>query len=451
MTIQLKHILIVGLTALSFTSCKLETIEDPNNPSIGSVTHNATKGQLQTLITGVESRSRGYLSTTANALGTFGREIWYFNSSDARFVQVWTGQTVKVPDANFYSVGSIYASPYQTIKQANVLLEAADNTQAINEQERFAIRGFAKTIQGYQYIIPANALYTNGIRIDVADESNPGPFVSYEEALQAIRKILDEGYADLQKAGTTFPFKLTAGFNGFNTPAGLGKVNRALAARVAIYQKDWTAALNYLKDSFLDPNQSFDLGPSHVYGGPPDTFNPLFYVLNASVSSIGAVHPSLLTDAIPGDKRVEAKFFKRSSPLVNTVGTVPLSSDYQDKRWATNSSPIPFIRNEELILIKAEAEAQLANWDNSIESINQVRAKAGIGAYTGAKNKDALITEILFQRRYSLWYEPSGHRWVDLRRYNRLNEIPVDLDKGTVFEKLERPLSEWNWDDYVSK
>lgn len=63
--------------------------------------------------------------------------------------------------------------------------------------------------------------------------------------------------------------------------------------------------------------------------------------------------------------------------------------------------------------------------------------------YDGATNESALIDEILYQRRYSLWAE-GGHRWVDARRYDRLDEIPTELDGGQVFTSLERPLSEVN-------
>ena len=37
----------------------------------------------------------------------------------------------------------------------------------------------------------------------------------------------------------------------------------------------------------------------------------------------------------------------------------------------------------------------------------------------------ATIDEVLRQRRYSLMFE-GGHRWIDLRRLNRLNDLPLD-------------------------
>ncbi|SHF85593.1 RagB/SusD family nutrient uptake outer membrane protein [Pedobacter caeni] len=443
------YLFFTGLITL--TSCKLNEIPDPNNPSIAVVTENASSGQLQTLVTGLESRSEDYLSATTNALGTFGRDIWYFNNSDSRNIHFWLGQGGRKPDANFYGVEGLYSSPYQAIKQANILITAVQHTSAIPENQKTAYLGFAKTIQGYQYLIPANTQYKNGIRISVSDESNPGPFVSYEEALKAIRALLDEGYQDLNKSGSTLSFKLSSGYNGFNTPQGLAKVNRALAARVAIYQKDWQSALDALNLSFYQLEGELNTGPAHPYGGPPEPFNPLYYVLNGNLSTLPVVHPSFVADALPGDRRVTNKIFVRSNPIISTVGTVPLSSLYQDQRWTSNTTAIPYIRNEELILIYAEASAQLGHFPDAIKAINRIRTAANLPVYTGASNLDALITEILFQRRYSLWFEPAGHRWVDLRRYNRLSEIPVSSDAGTVFTQLERPASEINWEEFHKK
>lgn len=51
-----------------------------------------------------------------------------------------------------------------------------------------------------------NLTYQNGIRVDVDDSSNLGPFLSYTDALDAIRDILEEAASNLSAAGNTFPF-----------------------------------------------------------------------------------------------------------------------------------------------------------------------------------------------------------------------------------------------------
>ena len=104
---------------------------------------------------------------------------------------------------------------------------------------------------------------------------------------------------------------------------------------------------------------------------------------------------------------------------------------------------IPIIRNEELILIYAEAKTQLggaANLTDAVTAINKIRTAASLPVYSGAATQAALIDEMLKQRRYSLYGE--GHRWIDMRRYNRLNTLPLDRAGDDVWVQFPRPANE---------
>ena len=454
LAIKISILLVVTALLASCNPFEIDEIQDPNNPSVGSVSNNASKEQIQFLITGLESRHRGYVSNVTRAWGTFGREIWNLNASDPRNQTDWLGQNGRVPDRSYFGFGNTgggsWATPYQTIKQADVLIVAGENTENITAESKSAVVGFAKTIQGFQFMIPANWVYSNGIRVDVKDPLNPGPFVPYDQALDAIKVILDEGDQALQAAGTgDFPFTLTSGFDGFNTITKLRQVNRAISARLNAYRMDWQGVLTDLDASFMDLSGNLNIGPAHPYGAAPDVFNPIYYVPNAPVNSIIVVHPSMLDDATPGDNRVAEKFFKRDEPVLVTTDAGPLVGEYQDGRWESNTDPIPFIRNEELILLKAEAHAQLNQTADAVSAINVIRNAAGIGSYSGGTSKEALIDEILYQRRYSLWAEPWGHRWIDARRYDRLEEIDTSYDSGTIFTEFPHPQAELSWDEYT--
>lgn len=444
------------ITAAVFSSCnplELDEVIDPNNPSIASISKDATPQQIQFLITGLESRHRGYVTNLTQAWNTFGREIWYLNASDPRFQTDWLGQNGRVPDRAYFGFGTTgggsWATPYQTIKQADALITAAENTSLIPETSKSAVRGFAKTIQGFQFMIPANFVYENGIRIDVKDPLNPGPFVTYKQALDGIKTILDEGSADLDAAGAgNFPFALTRGFTGYNTFVGLKKVNRAITARLNAYREDWSGVLTALDGSFMDLTGDLNAGPSHPFGASPDVFNPVFYLPNAAVNTIIVVHPSVLRDTTAGDLRVKRKFFKRTTAVTVTTDAGALVGTHQDARWPSNTTSIPFIKNEELILLKAEAHANLDQATLAVEAINIIRKAAGISTYSGGTTKAELIDEILYQRRYSLWAEPWGHRWIDARRYGKLDEIPTSFDGGTIFKQFPHPQAELSWDQY---
>jgi hypothetical protein len=449
--------LVLITLAVSFTACDFfdpDAVTDPNSPSSEAVVSGATKSQLQNLVTGLEFRHRDAPPDVTELYGSFGREVYATFASDPRFITNWLGQDGVTPDAEFFADGSSYDEPFEVIKQGNFLIEAVNNTEAVSDEERNGYLGFAKTIQAYQYLIPLNGQWRGpdrnppgSIRFDVADPLAPGPFLSYDDALARIRGLLDEAYSELGSAGNSFSFTLSSGFAGFDTPAGMRQLNRAIAARAAIYAEDWDGALTALDNSFLDitpGEESLNAGAYHVFGAPPDQFNPLFYPRNANTNQILMVHPSMIEDALAGDLRVDRKFFRRDEPVTN--GDLPgVELFYQDNRYASNESPVPFMRNEELILIYAEAQVQSNSGDLSEaeRAINVIRETWALPDYSGSLTEAALIDEILFQRRYSLWAE-GGHRWVDARRYDRLDEIPTDLDGGQVFTSLERPLSEVN-------
>ena len=459
----MRYIIIICLF-VGLSACEVEEVTDPNNPSLASVQSGASKAELQGLVTGLETRQRVYFDNATEMFGVFGREVFAYFASDPRFASDWLGigqNGETYPD--FFASEDTYTRPYLAVKQANVLIEAASNTDVVTPAEQAGYLGFAKTIKAYQLMFPLLQQYENGIRLDVEDPLNPGPVVGYDEALQAIRDLLDEAAQDLRNAGETFDFTLTNGFNylelddnsdNFRNPSAFLTVNRAIAARAALYAEDWPGTLAALGESFMNLNpgniQALYVGPAHIYGNDPDVSNPLFYPPNAETSTILMVHPSVIEDTLPGDERVDLKFFLRDEPVTNTgirdANDVQIPGLYQDNRWASNSDPIPFIRNEELILVYAEASARSGSVAEATTAINTIRNIWGLEDYQGSTGEEDLIEEILFQRRYSLWAE-GGHRWIDLRRTGRLNEDYIDLRAGgSIFTQVSRRTSEINWD-----
>jgi hypothetical protein len=213
------------------------------------------------------------------------------------------------------------------------------------------------------------------------------------------------------------------------------KFNRALAARVAAYRQLWPAALTALNESFFDLNGSFTTGVFSVYStGPNDQLNLAFIPQNSS-GEIRIAHPSYATDIAPGDDRI-GKATLRTSAVT--------SGGYTGNRdvWVYTSStaPMPIIRNEELILIYAEAKIQTTAFPDAIVALNRIRIGHNLPVYAGASTEPALTTEMLNQRRFSLYFE--GHRWVDMRRYGRLATLPIDKAGDKVWDKFPLPKTE---------
>jgi hypothetical protein len=151
-------------------------------------------------------------------------------------------------------------------------------------------------------------------------------------------------------------------------------------------------------------------------------------------------HPSILTDAqlqVGGalDQRAldKVEVFRPSKSVQGITDSVKFTI------YHSNTDPIPIIRNEELILLRAEANIGLSNFGPAVTDLDLIRTTAGnLPPYSGTVDQPSLLNELLYNKRYSLLFE-GGHRWIDLRRYGRLNTLPKDLPTHKIFSRFPFP------------
>jgi hypothetical protein len=434
--LQHRIITLPVVLLLLLISCKVETLKDPNNPSPALIAANATLGEIQNLVDGTEAGMRESLNYYLDDANMIGREYYRFQGSDPRVTGDILGKGESRLDNNTFYIVNPYAARYRVIKNANILIDALTNTKApgITAGQRKAGIAYAKTVQAYQYLLVYNLLYDNGVRFDVKDPDHLGPFLSRQQSIEAILNLLNEANTDLKGNSEDFPFTTTL---YSNKASEFSRFNRALAARVAIYKQDWNAANTALSESFFDLKGDLNTGVYHIYstaGG--DQLNPVFFPPNSAATDTRVAHQAFVTEAEAGDKRVAAKTHKRTT----TATLDNLSSDYDFQLYKTNIDPVPIIRNEELILIYAEVKAQTNDPAEAVKAINTIRGAAGLPNYSGPQDLNSLIKEILKQRRYSLFGE--GQRWLDMRRYNFLSQLPIDRPGDDVWHEFPIPANE---------
>src|ERR1700754_2521614 len=179
--------LLAAIVILTWTSCKVDVINDPNNPGAGTISENASLGELQNLVDGMESGMRENLGTYYDGVGVIGREFYRYSTSDPRFTSDLLGKGSATLDNNTFYTTNPFAARYRVIKNTNILIKAFQNTKAtITDAQRKAGIAYALTIQAYQLLMVLNEQYGNGIRVDVSDPAKLGPFLSLEGSLDAI-------------------------------------------------------------------------------------------------------------------------------------------------------------------------------------------------------------------------------------------------------------------------
>jgi hypothetical protein len=129
-----------------------------------------------------------------------------------------------------------------------------------------------------------------------------------------------------------------------------------------------------------------------------------------------------------------------------------------------HESAHPFMRSAEMILNEAEAEYRLGNEGNAKTLLKELRDARNLTGAAAAISTtgDALLKEILMERRYELWGE--GFRFFDIKRNDETMDRPVKdktslwfgaeleglgdpgmwyLNKGDVLLNMQIPLREF--------
>jgi hypothetical protein len=390
--------------------------------------------------------------------GIYGRELYNLLGNDPRE----TGEEISGPQDPGGRAGGLWSTQYGAIRTINTYLAGLANSTDMTPEEISASNGFAKTIKAWHLHRLAVRSGPTGLPIDVDRPitAEPAPLVSSAEAMQAASAMLDEALSELQAGGGSFPFSFVGGYEGFDTPATFAKFNRALAAKVLVHRATfndctecWAQAATAMAASFVTTDNlpaSLKLGVYYGYtGAANEDDNPIAGTLDENTYWL---HPSLISGVqhrANGDPDLRLSTKAVAVAPRNLNG---LTGTYKPVMYNSPSDPsvpdlgadIPWITNEELLLLRAEIRWNTNEKAGAIDDINLVRQHAGglePTTLTAGSSDDAFITELLYNRLYSLMFT-QGTRWVDARRYDRLATLPIDRAGDVVHPNMLIPASE---------
>ncbi|WP_172644665.1 RagB/SusD family nutrient uptake outer membrane protein [Flavihumibacter sp. ZG627] len=214
----------------------------------------------------------------------------------------------------------------------------------------------------------------------------------------------------------------------------------ALKARVELYNENFAAA----EEAATAVIEKYEAAP---LGGLADDYRSLWSKKNVTPESILEL-PFYVDDA----NSIAFFYFPGANGGRNEITSSPglaAAHEANDKRKMVNVSVLDntsdpripanktlkafrvagddnviLIRLAEVYLIRAEARARKASPDiaGAQSDLNVVRTRAGLPATTAATTA-ALVTAIENERRVELAHE--GHRWFDLRRYNKIASLGI--------------------------
>lgn len=450
----------VLLAAVGACSADRLVIPNYNAPTTEGVQKDPSGVQL--LISGLLASERNQLAGPNQQFGIFGREVYSYFQTDGRTV---TNFLLGIPgpqrlDPNGFASG-LWFGRYQNMRNAVQIIDVS-SASALSAEGKAGVAGFAKTFRALDLLYIIISRDTLGAPVEIpADPNNPAPFVARDDVYKFISAMLDDAATNLQAAGSSFSFGLHSGFADFNTPASFLKFNRAIAARTLSYRGSlgcgatcYQQALTALGASFASPQggatsqADLDRGVYHIFstaaGDTPNanSFSNQNYIF---------AHASIQTDAQSGPSGIDARYTRKIVPLASPVSPpsgINIAATLRFNLYPNQDSPAPIIRNEELILLRAEANIFTGNLAAALADINNVRQVSGdLDPLPPFASQAAALDALLYERRYSLLFE--GQRWNDYRRFNRLNQLP--LDRPTFFVAKVMPIPQAECDARIVK
>lgn len=449
---------VFALAAIATAACANFDVTNPNQPTLDDLLSNPTRSKLSAAATGLFSRSRSEITSFIWRLGSMGREgINLAGNNQPDYQEPYFG-----PLSPSGFGGALWQSRYALIRDANTYIEALGKTSDLSAGEKAVSEAMAETQKAlaFMYIIETRAKLGAPVDVGRTIDATPAPFVSEDSVYGYAIGLLTDAYAKLQANATiSFPFPVPPGYSGFDQPATFGTFVKALTAKANVLRATagcgvpcYTAALTALTGSFIDAADPANLQTGVYFdfsNAPNDQSNDLSEPLNGVryFADSAILYQRAQKNGNVTDLRLTNKTALATADAPQSIPNVDITGTLKFTRYFTNGQPdptrsIPIIKNEELILLRAEAEYETGNAAAALADLNFVRVHSGgLQPLAGFADNAAFIDALSYEREFSLLWE-QGTTWIDARRFNRLSTIPLGVTNGSVPAVMPIPVAE---------
>jgi len=334
-----------------------------------------------------------------------------------------------------------WSDMYNYIYSTNAILEGLSKSKNLSISTKSQIEGEAKFMRAFFYFYLTNVygdiplIKSTSYQINSAVSRQPQSkiYESIIDDLNDAKKNLKDDYS-ISNDERIRPNKYAAS---------------ALLSRTHLYLKDWenaekeasfTIERNDLFTLSTDLNETFLKNSSEaiwqlqtVVPGS-GVFDASYFIITTSTPRRVALRQQFIDSFEPGDIRLEN--WVNSKESEDQTYYYPFK--YKEINTTSSTTPaaeyLTVFRLSEQYLIRSEARANLGNLMGANEDLNKIRNRALLEEKTEL-NKDSIQLFIEQERRIELFSE-WGHRWFDLKRLNRVNEVLTQV-KGDTWQSTD--------------
>ena len=349
-----------------------------------------------------------------------------YNAADALYQEFAVNA---IANTNGYAANA-WASSFGFIKNTNNIISGLSASTSLTPALKNQLLGEAKFMRAFAYFYLVN-LYGE-VPMPLKDD-----YSAFENAAlprSPVASIYAQVMTDLTDAQSLLPVTYTGTFRG--------RINRyaatTLMARVNLYQKNYAAAEANASE-VISSNVYSLAAPASVF---TNTSNEVIWQI-ANINGFTTFGANYVTSAtvVPNYslnddtyKSLEALDLRKTNwTAVKTIGgkTYNTITKYKVASGTGNEYSVA-LRFAELYLIRAEARAQQNNLTDARSDLNVIRIRAGLPAISTDLTQMQLLTAIEQERRVEFFGE-WGHRWLDLKRTNRVDAV-MSLARPTTWK-----------------
>lgn len=431
-------ILTIFLLSSSLSGCKkfvevpdpIDQIPSPATFSSDSKASSAVRGLYGVML----GSSRGFLAVNSG----FAAGITLSLSASSDELQLNSGNMYSeffdnnIAPASDTNGNNLWGPLYNVVFHANAIIENLATSTGVTDQGRKQLTAEAKFIRALNYFYLVN-MYGN-IPMPIATDYR----VNVNLPNLPASEIYDLIISDLKYAQEYMP----EAYPGLLRSRANKYAASALLARVYLYRGDWAnaeAEASLLltgkgKDLYNlegDLNKVFLTTSKEVILQMYQPGTNLYTWDGYSIISSGIpqyqVTPNLFDSFENNDKR-KTQWIKTNT--ITNAGTTnkyyhPFKYKLNSGTGTVKTEALVFLRLAEVYLIRAEARAKQSKLKDAIEDLDAVRIRAGIDPVDKINpdiSQPALLDLIAHERFVELFTE-MGHRWFDLKRTEKADEV----------------------------
>ncbi|NUO00888.1 MAG: RagB/SusD family nutrient uptake outer membrane protein [Saprospiraceae bacterium] len=425
------------LVLSTFTACDKNIELEPETALDGTAGFK-TKQDVDAALIGCYSalQSANYMGLRYWALGDMYADILAHTGTFPSFAQVANRSIL----ADNVELRNMWQQIYIAINRANNVIASAPGVTDPSFNVNNAI-GEARFLRAYNYFnllafyggTPAGYNQAGGLGVPLvttptltAADAAPKPRNTEAEVWALILEDLDFAVQNL--------------VNTNGTGRANKRVANALKARVHLFRGEWTPAENAAGEVITTGGYSLIPGSTYADIYLKKNTAEAIWELQFDVTNANSIAFFYYPTNLGGRNEIASTTGLRDAHEAGDVRqavnytTTPAAKTQKYTRVPGDDNVL-LIRLAEMYLIRAEAQARSGKLSEAVNDLNTIRTRAGLGMASPATAEE-IVAAVEKERRLEFAHE--GHRWFDLRRYNKWSTVGITQEYRALWPIPQR-------------